>query len=333
MFTPLRFRASLAFRRFALLLAAGSLSTAALAQTATPVYKHWPMRANNQDSAAVRSANVTGGATTFRKFVVGDGSVIPAYSTLYGQSFGVNAAGGNWSTSAGGTGGIIRRGFYEQFTVTTTAGATGRADSVIVTAGFYASQSGTLLAAAYSLSNFAADSAEVTGGRGPGGVFASPTTGGPTNPIALTQVAVNTPNSSIYRLALNGATGVTLTAGQTLTVRLYVSCSSSSAGRYALLKNVIIKGRQTLATKAAVSRQPLTAYPNPFGQAITVAHEAAPQAATVQVYSLTGQHLSTTAVRPGTRSTTLELPNLPAGLYQVEYRTATERHVAKLAKQ
>ena len=45
-----------------------------------------------------------------------------------------------------------------------------------------------------------------------------------------------------YRLALNGATGVTLTAGQTLTVRLYFSCGSGSAGRYGKLKDVFFKG-------------------------------------------------------------------------------------------
>jgi hypothetical protein len=36
--------------------------------------------------------------------------------------------------------------------------------------------------------------------------------------------------------------GVTLTAGDSLTIRLYFSCGSSSAGRYGTLKNVMAKG-------------------------------------------------------------------------------------------
>ncbi len=48
--------------------------------------------------------------------------------------------------------------------------------------------------------------------------------------------------TSSYRLALNGSAGITLISGQILTIRLYFSCGSSSAGRYGKVKDVFIKG-------------------------------------------------------------------------------------------
>ncbi|GAA4371792.1 hypothetical protein GCM10023186_00650 [Hymenobacter koreensis] len=208
------------------------------------VLQWWPMTVNNQDSVAVRSSAVTASTSVLRNLYVSNGTTVPAiraYSAKFGQAFGTTANGdGSWGTAVGGPGGNLSRKFYEQFTVTAAAGRSLRLDSLLLTSAFYNTASNTKLAVVYSLSGFVADSADVTGGRGPAGGLLSTANGGFTTPILLANQTGGPTNT--YRLALAGATGVTLAAGQTVTIRLYFSCGSSSTGRYAMLRNVVAKG-------------------------------------------------------------------------------------------
>ena len=214
------------------------------------VLQMWPMNLSNTDSADVRSAGVVATTPTFNKLYASNGTTvaaISAYSPTYGQAFGASAAGdGFWSTAAGGPGGNLNRTFYEQFTVTAASTHSVRVDSFIVTSSFYNTASNTKLAAVYSLTGFTTnDSTNVSGGIGADGASLPVTANGAfATPVLLINETATT--SANYRFALNGATGVTLASGQTLTVRLYYSCGSSSAGRYAKLKNVTVKGLATL---------------------------------------------------------------------------------------
>jgi hypothetical protein len=205
------------------------------------IIQQWPLTANANDDAGVRSSSLTASTPTMNHLYVSTGITTPsfaAYSSTYGQAFGASSNGdGTWSTAVGGPGGTLTRVHYEQFTVT-AAGTSVRVDSILLNAAFYNTSSSTKMAIVYSKSGFTTnDSTDVTGGvdqsgAGVVGSFATPIalanqTGGPTN---------------YYRIALNGATGVTITAGQTLTIRMYFACSSTGTPRYAMLKNVTVKG-------------------------------------------------------------------------------------------
>ena len=208
---------------------------------------YFPMTASNAVDATTQATGVSTSTPSFSRLVGSDGTTvpaIPAYSSLHGQAFGANAA-GTWTTAVGvdGPGGNLSRTHYEQFTVTANAGYTVRVDSLTLNSSFYNTSSNTRLAVWYSKTGFTTnDSTSFTGGilgadgtaivNNPNGTFT--TAIGITNQTALTSVD--------YRLALNGSTGVTLAAGQTLTVRLYFSCGSGSAGRYGKIKEVYFRG-------------------------------------------------------------------------------------------
>jgi hypothetical protein len=90
----------------------------------------------------------------------------------------------------------------------------------------------------YSKSGFITnDSTEITGGVDQSNAAV---TGSFATPITLANQTSGPAN--YYRLALNGSTGVTIADGQTLTIRLYYACSSTGTPRYAMLKNVSVKG-------------------------------------------------------------------------------------------
>jgi pectin methylesterase-like acyl-CoA thioesterase len=249
----------------------GTVQAAPLATSV--LLQHWPMTLNNADSAAIRSAAVTQSTPSFKNFFSSNGTtvaVVPAYSTARGQAFGPGSAGdGTWGTP-GGPGGNLSRGFYEQFTVTASTGFSVRVDSLIATSAFYNTSSNTKLAVVYSLSNFVSDSADVTAAAGP---FATP--------IALTNQTSGP--TVVYAMSVNGATGITIPAGQTITFRLYFSCGSTTAGRYALLKDVKVKGLATVSSvPPALSA---TASLSGFAQVV-----GTPGAA--QTYTLTGSNLA-----------------------------------------
>ncbi|WP_165917234.1 pectinesterase family protein, partial [Flaviaesturariibacter aridisoli] len=208
-------------------------NTAIIVPVTEQVLQWWPMTQNNTDSANVRSVAVAPSTTRFGKLVPSNGTtvaVVPPYSVQRGQALSATPGGdGLWSTAGGGPGGNLNRTFYEQFVV--KANTTHRlvVDSFIITSAFYNSSSSTKLGVVWSKTGFATDSANVSTNPGP---F--------TNPILLNnQTSGPTDN---YRLALNGTTGVTVEPGDSLTIRIYFSCSSSTAGRYALVKDAIVKG-------------------------------------------------------------------------------------------
>jgi len=60
--------------------------------------------------------------------------------------------------------------------------------------------------------------------------------------MPLIPVADPASTTTQYKMALKGNEGITLAAGDSLTVRLYYSTGSSSAGRYAKIKDLNFKG-------------------------------------------------------------------------------------------
>ncbi len=121
-----------------------------------------------------------------------------------------------------------------------------RLDSIFFNTSFYNTSSNTKLAVAYSKDGFTTDGQYVTGGVGPDGLpLTSTAPGSLEQPVFL--LKENDGTSLNYRFALAGGEGVALQAGETLIIRLYYSCGSSSEGRYAKLKHVGIKGDDTSA--------------------------------------------------------------------------------------
>ena len=205
------------------------------------------MATGNTDDGSTRHPNIEATVPTFKNLYVSNGTTVGTvqpYSSLYGQAFGPAPDGSaDWRTSAGGPGGNLNRNFYEQFTVVPKPGISGIIDSIVLNASFYNTSSNTKLAIVFSRSGFTdGDSTDVSGGIGADGLpLAAAANGAFSTPVFLpNQTSGTTAN---YRFALNGASGVNLNAGESLTIRLYFSCGSSSAGRYAKLKEVDISGR------------------------------------------------------------------------------------------
>ncbi|MFD2718689.1 T9SS type A sorting domain-containing protein [Hymenobacter monticola] len=333
----------------ALLLVAG-LGLAETAAAQTQVFVQWPLKRNASDSAAVRSTGVTPGTPMLRRYFISNGQVptgaaaFAPYSSV-GQAFGVNADGSGWSSTAPsmGPGGSPRRGFSEQFSFTATSAV--QVDSILFSAAVVSSANGKV-AVAYSRSNFVSDSTDITGGKGPTGVL--PSTGNATFGLSSTGGTVNTavngavvpqyvagaPSSATtFRLALNGATGLAVPSGQTLSVRLYFGVASTGVGRYVLLRNVTLKSRQVaLAARSAVQTN-LAVYPNPAQNQLNVPHTAASRDARVTVFSTTGSKVAAFVAQAGSTETAVDLSALPKGLYLVEYADGTQRSSARIVKE
>lgn len=229
------------------------------------VIQQWDLTTDNLDNPTVRSTACVATTPTFNKLYVSNGTTfatIPAYSTQFGQAFGANPNGdGSWGTAIGGPGGNLNRIYYEEFTIkpfwsSTIGGSTPVAsmvevDSIVLNTAFYNTSSNIKLAIAYSKSNFTLDSANVTGGRdGAGLTLAGTANGAFTTPIILAN-QTGGPTAQ-YALALNGGNGIVLNqATDSLKIRLYYACGSTGVPRYAMLKNVQIKGvvAQTLPLK------------------------------------------------------------------------------------
>lgn len=209
------------------------------------VLQNWPLVANTNDDAAVRSAAVTASTPVFNNLFTTDGSMpapagtVTAYSAQYGQVFGANAAGNNWQN----VGGTLKRTYYEEFTVTAAAGNAVRVDSITFYSNFYGTMSGTKMAAVYSKNGFTApaDSVEFSDGIGPtGSALVLGTSGTFSRSFPLGQN--NAGPVDYYALALDGTEGITVNQNETLSIRLYWACSSTGTPRFAMLKNVSAKG-------------------------------------------------------------------------------------------
>lgn len=334
------------------LLLLGSLGLAEKAAAQTQVFVQWPLRRNNADSAAVRSAGVTAGTPTFKRYVLSNGQLptgaaaFAPYSSV-GQAFGVLADGSGWSSNATppGPGSAPKRIYYEQFTVTATAPFL--ADSLILSASVASSAAGKMTVV-YSRSGFTTDSTDVTGGKGPTGALPSSanatfglnaTSGGPAttavNGALLPQYVVGGSNASTtFRLALNGATGLVVPTGQTLSLRIYFGVGSTGIGRYILLRGVTLKSKQVLlATRAGLATTNLAAYPNPVQNRLTVPHTAASRDARLTVFSATGARVATLSAQPGTTETAVDLSSLSRGLYLIEYADGSQRSSARIIKE
>ena len=230
--------------------------TGTMQATALPTYAtlaYFPMTTNNQDTAALRATGVTVGTPTFSRLALADGTtsagtgafVLGPYQYNYGQAFAATAT-GTWTTANGGPGGNLSRTHYEQFTITANAGYSVRIDSFYITAGVFFTSSNTKLAVVYSKTGFTtADSTDVAGGKDATGASLLGTANGAfATPVLLPNS--NGLNHGKYYFLLNSTAGVTLSAGQTLTVRAYFSCGSSGVGRNATVKDVYFKGAATI---------------------------------------------------------------------------------------
>ncbi|UOQ99599.1 pectinesterase family protein [Hymenobacter sp. 5317J-9] len=307
----------------------GLKQAAALPQSV--VLQWWPMARSSQDSAAVRVAALQASTPTLRKLVVSSGSAaatIPPYSRTYGQAF-APVADGAWTTALGGPGGNLNRTYYEQFTVGPSGSAAVRLDSLVFNAYVTGSVSNTKLAVVWSRSGFTTDSADVSGGKGPGGLLLSSANGGFSTPILTTNA------SSTYRLAFAGATGLTLAAGQRLTFRVYFSCGSTTVTtRFATLKNVQVKGEANVVSGTRwAATHVLQLYPNPATSECLVRHPAATREARVAVYSLLGQQVAQVTCGAGTQQTALNLNILAPGYYVVRYSSGAEQFTVPLHKE
>ena len=306
----------------------GIAQSAPLPQSST--LQWWPMTRNNQDSTAVRVSGVAPSTTTFRKMVVSSGSAaatVAPYSSRYGQAL-APLAEGSWLGSAGGNGSVLNRTYYEQFTVAPSGTTPVRVDSVLLNNFVLGSTSNTKLAVVWSRSNFVSDSADVTGGKGPNGTLLSTANGGFTTPIFTTG------GSATYRLAFAGATGTTLQPGQRLTFRMYFSCgSTATAARFAMLKNVIVKGESLVVTSSRnAAASLLQLYPNPTATQSRLVHPAAVRDACVTVYSSLGQAVATVPCVAGSQQTLLNLEHLAIGHYLVRYSSGSQQASLSLRK-
>jgi pectinesterase len=291
----------------------------------------WPLTRSNQDSTALRSARLVAAAPTLRRLYLSTDTSVPvlAYSTKYGQAVGPSVNGnGTWTL----VGGNLSRGYYEQFTVTATAGGAVRLDSLLLSSAFYNTSSNTKLAVVYSKSGFVADSSDVSGGTGPGVTNAAYGAFG--TPIALPN-QTNGP-SNVYHLVLNGSTGVVLAAGQTLTIRLYWACGSTGTPRYAMLKNVVLKGAgQVITATASAQVADIQLYPNPTPDGrLTLALRNYREPAQLSICNALGQRVAQATVPAGAASQVLDLSALAPGVYTVQARTASgEPVVRRLVRQ
>ena len=342
--------------------AAISLAFAGQAEAQVAGRAVWSMKRSAQDSVLLRSAGLTAAPATLRRLVVSDGSTpasgttTTAYSANRGQALAPVADGSGWSATAPATGpgSTPRRTHYEQFAATATAAT--RLDSLLFTT-VATSSPGGRVAVMYSLSNFTADSSNFTGGKGPayagftsgtttvpasgGGVLPSTAdgsfaaTGTTTATSAIVPLFANaTGNTGTFGFALNGTTGLVVTPGQTLTVRIYPTINNSSSGRYVLLKDVTLKGQAgtNLATTSTRAQHNLAVYPNPALDQVTITHPAAPAGAQVALYSPTGQRVALVPVRLGATDTALAISQLASGIYLAEYADGQQRSTAKVMK-
>ncbi len=300
--------------------------------------QHWPLTSNQADSAAVRHAGIVASMPTFQALMVSNGTTvaaIPAYSARFGQAFGVTAA-GEWGTSSpvNGPGSTLNRNYYEQFTISAAPGQNFRVDSLLLTAAFYNSSSNTRVGIAYSKSGFEGNDlgSEVTAGTGPGGSIDFVTNGGFVKAVPLANQTSSLTNT--YRLELAGAQGITLNGGETLTIRLYFSCGSSSAGRYAMLKNIMLKGESLVATSLpfTTNTTTLAVYPNPTAAQAVVNHPKAATGAQIEVYAFNGVKIATIPCEPGNTTTPISIGGFKTGNYLLVYTDQAQRFTTKIIK-
>ncbi len=214
------------------------------------VLQEYPFSANNNDNSGTRAVGINAASSSLNGVALSNGTTVAsvaAYSSTIGMGFApslTSTSTGLWTSANGGPGSSVTRLHYVQFTVSGNTGYGVRVDSVVLTSAIWNSANGRL-AIVYSKSGFASDSSDVTSGGTLNGTALGANYGGFTTPITPANSTSTSGPSTTYRIPLNGSTGVSLTSGQTLTVRLYYAVGSSSTGRYGQLKNVQFKGSVT----------------------------------------------------------------------------------------
>jgi hypothetical protein len=173
---------------------------------------------------------------------------------------------------------------------------------------------------------------DVAGGKGPGGTLLPAANGAFATPIVLNNQ--NTGTNQYYRLSLADVSPV-IPVGQTLTIRLYWSCGSSSTGRYSLLRDVQVKGEALTvsATLGAVAKNALVVYPNPAAEQLTAQHPRASQGASVTVFAFDGRKVGTFNAQPGSTETRLSVGQLAPGNYLLLYSGAGVRQSVTITKE
>jgi pectinesterase len=117
--------------------------------------------------------------------------------------------------------------------------------------------------------------------------------------------------------------------GQTLTIRLYYSCGSTSAGRYALLKDVIAKGQTfqdgATAIRTVVLPPGFSLFPNPAQSQVRLRHPRSVNGTRISVYNVEGMKVLDQPVRSAVTETRVDMPLLPRGQYLLSYQMKDER--------
>ena len=224
---------------------------------ALPIFKtllYYPHNINALDSVPFRDAGVVAGTSLLKNLTLSNGTTAPgvnAYSTILGESFSPAADGsGTWTIAAGGFGNNLNRTSYKQIVIKANANYSVRVDSVVMNTSLYAAATGKV-AVAFSRSGFTTDSSDVTGGASLGVSLLSTANGAFNTPVILGNESAST--AIPYEFALNGATGITLAAGDSLTVRFYYSTGSGSPGRYAKVRELYFKGFSTATVTSVIT--------------------------------------------------------------------------------
>jgi pectinesterase len=313
------------------------------------VLEQWPLSTDNNDSAAARAAGIVGTTSVLKNLVLSNGTVAntpAAYSNDHGQAYAATAD-GYWTSAMGGPGGTLSRNYYEQFTVIADTLHKLRIDSILLSTAFYNTSSNTKLAVVYSVSNFRSDSTEIKVVSKNGTVATAGTSGNFSNAFDVSNQSTAT--TDLFTMLVNGSAGVTMNSGDTFAFRIYHCTGSTSAGRYALLKNVIVKGASianavTAPPPVAVQPPPVNApvvdsvtdyrvSPNPAHNYVSVYHKQLYTVAMINIYNMNGYLVGSYGSKPATNHTTINISALPGGMYFIEVRRLNDRALLRFIKQ
>ena len=193
----------------------------------------WPLTTSTDDSSSVRSAGIVPSVPVFSSMIAPSTLAgNPAFSAK-GIAFANDPITGKWTVGAS-----LNRGCYYQFSVVADSAHQIRIDTILLNANIQSSANGTL-GVVYSKSGFTKDSSDIASGIGTTGLgLAASNYGAYAHPAKLGKISGN--NDSTLRFLPDSS--ITLKPKDSLTIRLYFGVGSTSAPRFAYLKNVTVKG-------------------------------------------------------------------------------------------
>jgi hypothetical protein len=235
---------------------------------------------------------------------------VPAYSATIGQAFAPANDGGSWGNTSN-----LSTPRYQEYTVTATGSYAVRVDSLTFATGILSSAMAAWACATRSTALPPPVSERLDPARGCVGQcqhsgFTNAFSGLRNLPVAPAGGSSLTA-ADTYHLALNGATGVALLPGQTLTIRLYYAVGSGSTARYALLRDVKVKGQATFT--APVCNDPIITSFGPVTFTSTTLNFTAGAGNSSYIVTLTPQGGSTTTVTPAPTASPVSLTGLTPG--------------------